>query len=207
MDALALDENREAGLLLTAIDALMKEAGISEAVVVHHMGHANERTRGDSRLRDWPDAEWKLTRLDTEDPSSRRFFSAYGRDVDVAECEISMDETTRHLTVVGGSRRDAKVDDAVEAVVRIVSRWHDEKKPHPSGRDIEKALAGGTHGRDAVRAAIKRAVDQALIVEGPAGQGGGVTYVVNPDAPAVARPAASPGQAGLPMGVDHDLPF
>jgi RecA-family ATPase len=56
MDALGLDEHREAGRWLTAFDELLKEANIPEALVVHHSGHGAERSRGDSRILDWPDA-------------------------------------------------------------------------------------------------------------------------------------------------------
>ena len=84
MDALALDEHRDAGQLLVAFDALLAESGVSEALVVHRMGHTGGRSRGDSRLRDWPDVEWRLLRRDDE-PSAPRFITAYGRDVDVPE--------------------------------------------------------------------------------------------------------------------------
>jgi hypothetical protein len=79
-----LDEHRDAGRFLVALDALLTEAGIPDALVVHHMGHVNERARGDSRMRDWPDVEWRLVRQD-ENPASARFLSAYGCDVDVPE--------------------------------------------------------------------------------------------------------------------------
>ena len=90
------------GAFLVPLDALLAEAGIPDALVVHHMGHTNERSRGDSRLRDWPDVEWRLMRKD-DDPASARFFTAYGRDVDVEEQELGYDAATRRLTVVGGS--------------------------------------------------------------------------------------------------------
>ncbi len=60
LDSLGLDEHREAGRFLVAFDELLQEAGIPEALVVHHFGHGPERSRGDSRLRDWPDVEWRL---------------------------------------------------------------------------------------------------------------------------------------------------
>ena len=90
LDAFGLDEHRDAGRLLVAIDQLMLEAGISEALLVHHMGHGGERARGDSRLRDWPDAEWRLVRQD-DDPGAQRFITAYGRDVDVPEVGLEFD--------------------------------------------------------------------------------------------------------------------
>ena len=80
LDALGLDENRDAGKFLTPFDTLLADAGITSAVMVDHMGHNGERNRGDSRKLDWPDATWKLVR-ENEHPNSPRFFSAYGRDV------------------------------------------------------------------------------------------------------------------------------
>jgi hypothetical protein len=74
------------------------------------MGHSGERARGASRLRDWPDVEWRLVREKTEngdvDPAAPRYFSAYGRDVDVPESRLVFDPATRHLTLEGGSRAD-----------------------------------------------------------------------------------------------------
>ena len=84
LDALGLDENHDAGRLLLSLDALLAEANIPEALVVHHMEHDADRPRSDSRLRDWPDAVWRVVRKGNQ-PDAPRFFSAYGRDVDIAE--------------------------------------------------------------------------------------------------------------------------
>ena len=43
LDALGLSEDKDAGRFLVAFDALLAESGASEAVIVHHMGHAGER--------------------------------------------------------------------------------------------------------------------------------------------------------------------
>ena len=114
LDALGLDEHHDAGRFLVAFDALLREAAIPDALVVHHMGHAGERSRGDSRLRDWPDVEWRLVRRH-EDPSSARFITAFGRDVDVPECQLLYDGPTRRLSVTMGTRKDAASRDALDA--------------------------------------------------------------------------------------------
>ena len=62
LDALGLDENRDAGKFLVPFDTMLTGAGIGNALVVQHMGHHGERSRGDSRLQDWPDAIWRLVR-------------------------------------------------------------------------------------------------------------------------------------------------
>jgi len=98
LDAFGLDEQRDAGKFLLPFDELMAEAGINESLIVHHMGHTSGRSRGDSRLRDWPDVEWFLERKSADDPASPRTVRAYGRDVDVPEGRLAFNPTTRHLT-------------------------------------------------------------------------------------------------------------
>lgn len=149
LDALGLDEHHDAGKFLVAFDALLAEAGIPDALVVHHMGHTAERSRGDSRLRDWPDVEWRLVREDPEDPASRRYVSAYGRDVDIAESQLEHNAETRHLVVMGGSRKESAGRLALPDVLDVIG------SRERSGNEIEKALADSDHTRAAVRDALK----------------------------------------------------
>lgn len=153
MDALGLDENRDAGKFLVAFDTLMSEGESDEAAMVHHMGHNGERSRGDSRIRDWPDVEWRLIRKD-EEPSSPRFITAFGRDVDMPEQQLGFDPITRHLSIVGGSRKDADTNDALTDVMELLSR-----EPGLSGNKIEDALEESTdHKQKAIRDALKLGV-------------------------------------------------
>ena len=168
LDAHGLDEHRDAGRFLMAFDLLLREAGIGEAIVVHHMGHVEERSRGDSRLRDWPDVEWRLVRQ-TADPASPRYISDYGRDVDVRESQLTFETATRRLTIADGSRRDASTRAALGDVLAAL-----EATSEPlSVRRIERACASNGHGhtrraiRDAIAAAIRK---QAIVLEpGPKG--------------------------------------
>lgn len=123
LDALGLSEDKDSGRFLEALDELVAEAGIGHLGVVHHMGHSDERSRGDSRIEDWPDAKWRLTRLDPGDDSSARFFSAYGRDVDQPEMELTYSEFGRRLSVKpgGGSRASARLTGLRNEVLRQVS--------------------------------------------------------------------------------------
>ena len=157
LDALGLDESREAGQFLVAFDALLEEAGIANAALVHHMGHTAERSRGDSRLQDWPDVTWKLVR-ESESPDSDRFLSAFGRDVDVAEGRLTFTAANRHLAYAAGSRRDAKADAATLAVVDVLAA-------DPKGwsvRGIQEALYG-EHPQAAIRAGIKANVRMGVV--------------------------------------------
>jgi hypothetical protein len=161
LDALGLDENRDVGKFLVAFDALLADAGISDAAIVHHMGHANERARGDSRLQDWPDAIWRMMR-ETEDPDSPRYFTAYGRDVDVAEGRLTYDKATRRLTYAPGSRRNAKTEAAQLAVIKVLAAIAKDRGDPLSKTDMESALVG-EHGRDTVRDGIAMAVKHGLV--------------------------------------------
>jgi hypothetical protein len=126
------------------------------------MGHSGERSRGDSRLRDWSDAEWRLICADTDDPAATRFFTAYGRDVDVPETALQFDPATRRLTVAGGSRRTAATVAAVAAVRELL-----RVSPKLSGRAIEDTLVPRGHPQKTVREALGYAVEQRQVTTEP----------------------------------------
>lgn len=169
MDALGMDEDKQAGRFLTAFDALLNEAGVSEAAVIHHMGHNGERSRGDSRLRDWPDVEWKIVRKDPDDDASPRFISAYGRDVDQREQQLGFDAGTRRLTSLGGTRKESGAAEHVPYVVALL-RAHPHLNAVP-GSWFENAAAKdddpGAPGRNEVRAAVKLAAKNGLLFATP----------------------------------------
>lgn len=155
LDALGLSEDKDAGKVLVAFDALLAEIGATEGLVVTHMGHQNERARGDSRLLDWPDALWKIVRDgDAGDGSS--YFAAHGRDVDVAEGLLTFDGDTRHLSFGGGGRRDAASNAAVPLLVEMVAA-----APGELSKNLAEGRLRSEHGlsqkdaRDAIKKAIK----------------------------------------------------
>jgi hypothetical protein len=158
LDALGLDEKSDTGKFFVPFNALLDEAGIREAIVVHHMGHENERARGDSRLRDWPDVEWRLIRKD-EAPHSPRFITAYGRDIDVPETQLGYDTITRHLTVVGGSRREAEAEEALPFVLDTLRRAQEAL----SGRQVVQRMKDGDYSAKVIYAALKCGVDTGRI--------------------------------------------
>jgi hypothetical protein len=162
LDALGLDENRDVGRFLVAFDAMLLEAGIGEALIVHHMGHASERSRGDSRLRDYPDVEWRIMRQ-SDDPSSPRYFTAYGRDVDVPESVLTYDPATRRLVMAKGSRRDAQTRAALKDVTGALST----AKESLSLRQIEAVCACHGHSRKAIRDAVADGIRQQLVIAEP----------------------------------------
>jgi AAA domain len=167
LDALKLSEHTEAGQFLTGgFDALLKEANISEGVVVHHMGHGGERSRGDSSIRAWPDVEWRMVRdVDpgVEDPDADRYFGAFGRDVDCAEGLLEYSSHNNHVRYTQGTRKDAKAarkaDRApIDALPDILAYLATEADP-VSGRAIERAVVAHGHKQLAVREGIKAGVN------------------------------------------------
>ncbi|MEZ0363419.1 AAA family ATPase [Mycobacterium sp. pUA109] len=166
LDAFGLDENRDVGRFLVQFDAMLEAAGIRDALLIHHMGHQGERSRGDSRLLDWPDVNWRIIREDADDPSSPRFFSAYGRDVTVPEGRLSFNETTRHLTYVDGSRGDAKTEAALQAVLTVLAADARSGGKGLSGRAVEFAVSD-EHTQKATRAALKLAARRELTAKAP----------------------------------------
>ncbi len=170
LSALGLNENdqKEVGGVLDGIVSLATEAGVDEVLLIHHMGHGSERSRGASRLRDWPDAEWRLVRQKDEDnpwgdpdPSAPRFFAAFGRDVNIGEGQLVFDPATRRLVFAEGNRKQARTLAAMAFVVGFV-RDH----PGSSVRAIqEAAIELDGPSRDASRDAIKAAIGKGYLSE------------------------------------------
>lgn len=152
LDSLGLSEDKDAGRFLVALDELCAAAGIKELAVVHHMGHSNERSRGDSRIEDWPDAKWKLVKEDPDDPRSARYFSAFGRDVDQPEVQLAYSDFDRRLTVAGGTRREARAT-RTEADVWLFIR----DNPGSTQTAVERGVTGD---RMTVRRAIRALADR-----------------------------------------------
>lgn len=154
LDALGLDESHDAGKFLVAFDALLAEAGINDAALVHHMGHNNERSRGDSRLEDWPDAIWRMVR-DTGETGTPRYFSASGRDVAVPEGRLAYDPDSRRYIYSALSRVDTKVEKAYNHVIKLLAQHGEMSKS-----DIEKDLGDEKHTQKSIRDAIAKAVER-----------------------------------------------
>jgi hypothetical protein len=162
LDALGLSEDKDAGVFLTAFDALCHEATAAEGTVVHHMGHGQERSRGDSRLLDWPDVLWKIVRDDEDGDTGDRFFSAMGRDVNVAEAQLDWNPETRGLTLCGGGRADKRARNLGADIIEIMA--------DPANQDglsqnrlVGKLKALG-NSRDGSRRAVTMAIETGILI-------------------------------------------
>lgn len=149
---LSENDNTEVGRFLDTLDVIKTRAGVSELVLPTHTGRqefeaGQERARGATRLDDWADVRWLLTK----DDDGVRYFSATGRDVEMAEAALQFDETTRTPRVVGESRfkeSARRLEDAVLAVV--------EATPGITLRQLRLAV------RQIVRKATNSDIDDAV---------------------------------------------
>ena len=121
--------------------------GVVDDLVVHHAGHAGERSRGASRLLDEPDAVWTLTKdaeskqAQADDPladtSPTRYLSAFGRDVELTAEALKFDMATRRLELTGLSRSAAGKDDFQRTAKTIMSDLKIRTK-----EDLSKLISG-----------------------------------------------------------------
>lgn len=201
LDALGLSEDKDAGRFLVAFDALLAESGAGESVVTHHMGHTGERSRGDTRIRDWPDVEWQLLREKAEEGAeqlaeARRYFKAYGRDVDQAEGLLEYDHESRRLQLTGGTRKETASDKALPDLLAYLA-----DNPGASGRAIELALKD-EHRREMVRTAIRRAVAAGFVQTTDGPKRAVLHFLSTPSAPSApeVRQRAGVECASAPIG-------
>lgn len=177
LDALALDENHDAGRFLVALEELMRSAGISEALVVQHTGHQGERARGDSRLLGWPTAKWLLVKERDDQGNDldhgRRFFSAFGRDVDVPESETALNAENLHLSIVGGNRARARRNAVQEAVMAAVVAT--------PGIQSNALVAELGRNRDVVTAAVRSLELEGRVRVEPGPRGARLHYPAEPE--------------------------
>jgi len=161
IDALGMDESHDAGQLLDKIDMLVHDAGVTEYMVVHHMGHEGERSRGDSRLRDWPDMEWFIKREQAKNGEElpidcARFISVEGRDDPLESTQILLDKHTGRVVLGTLSRKEVKRSKDVNAHLAAVTQFLDENG-ESSLKDIQDGTALNEHYvRSALNAGIER---------------------------------------------------
>lgn len=201
LDALGLSEDKDAGRFLEALDELVAASLIPELFLIHHMGHSNERSRGDSRLEDWPDAKWKIVKESADDPDSPRYFSAFGRDVDQPERRLAYEHDTRHLSVDGGSRKQATTSRIEDTVLLFIGG-----NPGCGMNDIRDNVDGD---RETIRRVVKASIARGSVRMVRIGQKH--AHYLSEDVPEKSRireegyqadraePGCQPGQPGEPV--------
>jgi len=165
MAEFGLSEDKDMSVVTTALNKLQRQAGVGLVILIHHMGHNGERPRGGSALRGWCDVEWKLIRPvekgedghDLDDPRGPRYFSGYGRGVDVPEGRVNFDPETHHLAYVQGDRRSSRITGLIDLVRDVIVA---EGGPCSKNK-IEKGIRA--HAPD-VRAAIEQGERRGIFV-------------------------------------------
>lgn len=148
--AMGLKEATELGKFLYPMNEMLKEAGVADVLVHHHMGHVEERARGDSTALGWSDANWKQV-IDGDHPMKPRYFSTSKvRDADepVGEGLLSFDKATGRLTYAGGTRAETGKSEAVEKRLHEVLEVLADR--HAEGIKDEKGM-----GTTAIKTAVK----------------------------------------------------
>jgi hypothetical protein len=164
---LGLDENSntDVALFFSWWSEVLNLAQVTDDLVVHHTGHAGQRSRGASRLLDEPDAIWTLTKGLGTDPddddllgsTQPRFLSAYGRDVDHPEEGLDYDPDTGLLTFNGQNRSQTKTQGKVNHITDILK----DQTPR-STNQICQAVGGD---RNKAYAAVKKMVDDGSLFQ------------------------------------------
>jgi hypothetical protein len=147
------NDNGEVGRFLDTLDVIKERAGVSELILPTHTGRqefeeGDERARGATRLDDWADVRWMLTK----DDDDVRYFSATGRDVEEPEEKLTYDETTRRYVKEGGDRRSEASSRAEVTVLEIV-----RAQPGITSGNLRGAVGGKGRAVDgAVKSLIGR---------------------------------------------------
>jgi hypothetical protein len=178
---LGLDENANADVatFFSWWSEALHIGGVTDDLVVHHTGHAGERSRGASRLLDEPDAIWTLGKeADSDDDGEfaslqapPRWLSAYGRDVDLRSTLLDYNEATRHMTLTD-QPRSAATGMATER--RILHVMRDQQSRSKSA--IKKAV-GGNH--TATLKVIESLIEQDVLIKVGPGTNGYPVYNLN----------------------------
>ena len=164
---LGLDENSntDVALFFSWWSEVLGLAGVTDDLVVHHTGHAGQRSRGASRLLDEPDAIWTLTKGLGTDPADDetlgstqpRFLSAYGRDVDHSEEGLDYNPDTGHLTFNGQNKSQSKTQGKLDRLRDLVN----DNRPR-SKTEMLTLLAGNNKAGTTV---INQAIDSGWLFE------------------------------------------
>jgi AAA domain len=149
----------EVGPLLERLDAIKRESDVQYIHICHHTGAGNlNRPRGAARLSDWADAIWNLAR-----EGDKRYFSAIGRRVELAEGGVQLEDNGALIYAEGG-RREQRVADARDEIVAHVTN-----NPGCKTGDAIAAISSGSN--DIRQAAMNSVKERGLISwrkQGPA---------------------------------------
>lgn len=122
------NDNSQVGWFLDALDVIKARAGVRDLVLPTHTGRADmeagqERSRGATRLEDWCDVRWILTKGEIPEAGGQppRFFRATGRGVEIEEGLLAWGENDRSLAHTGGDRKHVAQRERQQKVLDFVN--------------------------------------------------------------------------------------
>lgn len=149
-----------------------EEVGATDLVLAVHAGWEGGHARGASSLEDWPDS---IIYLGRDKRTDARTMRAIGRDVEMDERVLMLDDDTKRQTLGDPHQADRLPNDA--DVDSAVAEFVGAQATPPSSGDIETALVADGIKRDAARRARVRLVRSGdLIEETRHVRGGGKQY-------------------------------
>ncbi|PVZ10157.1 AAA domain-containing protein [Actinomycetospora cinnamomea] len=150
------DENsaQEMGRWYKAVERIKRRAGLDLVVIVAHAGHGGvgengdglPRVRGNSKQMGDADAFWFYQHGGEHGqiaPDSRRYFTAYGRDIDTGQITLDYDSTSRRLEVVSGvtGRAEDRALNTGKEVWRILDNYYSSNTKTFAGKSkLEKLI-------------------------------------------------------------------
>ena len=145
------NSNTDVGRWLEALDVIKHRAGVANLIMPLHTGRSTEaqdRARGATRLDDWADVRWVLTRKDDD-----RYLAADGRDVHLSTKRLGFAAETGKLWVAGESERAEKAKSIGLAVCNTVALNPGIDQGELVAVIVERAAVSKTRAIAAVKAA------------------------------------------------------
>lgn len=170
------------------LEHVVLQADLRGVLIAHHTGYSEDggnRARGASAMMDKPDVNLTYRYnvgegSHTDAPvDSKRYLSAFGRDVDIPEFEVGYQPTTRRLRVTGGGgRMDAEAERQAQRMRDEVLRA-DAAGEKPNKGELYAALGWEPSGRGKAKydRFYKYAIDQKQYVKTVAGKGREVLHL------------------------------
>ena len=115
------------------LDDVLDRAGVEQLVMLVHAGNDASKIRGATALTDHPDGIWYLI----NDSQKNRYFSAIGRDIEIAEGQIIYDKSTSELSFTGAGKRATKDLTSRERIIEFV-----KINPGSNASEIDESIGG-----------------------------------------------------------------
>jgi len=131
------NSNSDVGVFLETLDVIKERAGVENMILTTHTGRAQEngieRARGATRIDDWADVRWILTKSS----DGTRFISASGRDVELEESKLDWDEESRQMTIGNMDMKTYNLQSIEDKICTFVMT-----NPDCKTGDIKAAISG-----------------------------------------------------------------